>query len=86
MSNATNITDITDLSDELLDAFLAFKAGDEEFNFSTLNTSQLHILQGLVCVDLSRWIRRAPAPCQAWRNRARRGEDRHDAIITRDEN
>ena len=52
-----NTTNITNLSDNTLDALLAWKAGDEDFDFSMLTVNELRDLAAcLPEVDFTVWI------------------------------
>lgn len=65
-------TDITNVSDTVLDAFLAWTAGDEDFDFDALNKGEMVALAALLpAVDFRTWIATAPIAHTAARGAAR---------------
>ena len=78
-----NTIDITNFSDNLLDAILAYRSGDESFNFDVLTIGELYALQDAVKVDLSLWIQQANLKSE--RGKRSVGPDYENAILARQE-
>lgn len=75
--------EITNYSDNLVDAILAWKSGDETFNFDALTSKELYLLQDATGANLRTWICLAAA--REARSPRADGPDYEGAILARQE-